>query len=332
MALEKIYTELAELYHNSGKEFFAEVTALLENYFPAMEHTILGQNEEGDWKLFSSTIRNPDETDFLKKMAGMECKEYRKESFCFTRARNGVKSHIVIPLTIRKRKTAGIWIIESLSREHFSLDREMVRLGKFLALFLQLSVDERLCVFNRYLDAGMNLPGRVYFQQVAERILKHGHPVLFCCFRLDKYREGIRMRGAQTMESEMQKLKKRVTGLELGNVYSLSEDTLAVITPESRQEAYARMEEILEEAQMAKQVKAAMLVLADKKDILTEMEEVFSECNTGITWVEMQKKEGPLAVLFGEEQEQEKEMDVTADGEEDLAAGLLGLLEKEDMK
>ena len=92
------------------------------------------------------------------------------------------------------------------------------------------------------------------------------------------------------------------------------------------------MEEILEEAQMAKQVKAAMLVLADKKDILTEMEEVFSECNTGITWVEMQKKEGPLAVLFGEEQEQEKEMDVTADGEEDLAAGLLGLLEKEDMK
>ena len=52
MALEKIYTELAELYHNSGKEFFAEVTALLENYFPAMEHTILGQNEEGDWKLF----------------------------------------------------------------------------------------------------------------------------------------------------------------------------------------------------------------------------------------------------------------------------------------
>ena len=108
MALEKIYTELAELYHNSGKEFFAEVTALLENYFPAMEHTILGQNEEGDWKLFSSTIRNPDETDFLKKMAGMECKEYRKESFCFTRARNGVKSHIVIPLTIRKRKTAGI--------------------------------------------------------------------------------------------------------------------------------------------------------------------------------------------------------------------------------
>ena len=92
------------------------------------------------------------------------------------------------------------------------------------------------------------------------------------------------------------------------------------------------MEEILEEAQMAKQVKAAMLVLADKKDILTEMEEVFSECNTGITWVEMQKKEGRLAVLFAEVQEQEKEMDVTADGEEDLAAGLLGLLEKEDMK
>jgi len=328
MALENIYTELTELYHSSGKEFFAEVTALLENYFPAMEHTILGQNEEGDWKLFSSTIRNPDETDFLKKMAGMECKEYRKESFCFAKVRNGVKSHIVIPLTIRKRKTAGIWIIESLSREHLSLDREMVRLGKFLALFLQLSVDERLCVFNRYLDAGMNLPGRVYFQQVTERILKHGHPVLLCCFRLDKYREGIRMRGVQTMESEMQKLKKRVTGLELGNVYSLSEDTLAVITPESRQEAYARLEEVLEEAQMAKQVKAAMLVLEDKKDILTEMEEVFSECNTGITWVEMQKKEGPLAVLFGEGQEPEEEMDVTADGEEDLAAGLLGLLEK----
>lgn len=329
MALEKLCIELTELYHSSGKEFFSEVTALLENYFPAMEHTILGQNEEKDWKLFSSTIRNPDETDFLKRIAGGECKEYRKESFCFTKVRSGVKSHIVIPLTIRKRRTVGLWIIESRSREHLSPDREVVRLGKFLALFLQLSVDERLCVFNRYLDAGMNLPGRVYFLQVAEKILKHGHPVFVCCFRLDKYREGIRMRGARMMESEMQKLKKRVTGLELGNVYSLSEDTLAVITPESRQEAYARMEEVLEEAQMAKQVKAAMLVLEAEKDVLTEMEEVFSECNTGITWVEMQKEEGPLAVLFGEEQKPEKEMDDATDGEEDLAFGFLGLLGKE---
>lgn len=67
MALEKIYIELMELYNSSGKEFFSEVTALLENYFPAMEHTILGRNEEGDWRLCSSTIRNSDETDFLKK-------------------------------------------------------------------------------------------------------------------------------------------------------------------------------------------------------------------------------------------------------------------------
>ena len=330
MTLEKIYREMTELYHSSGKEFFAEVTALLENYFPSMEHTILGQNEEGDWKLLSSTIRNSDETDFLKKMAGMECKECRKETFCFTTVRSGVKGHMVIPLIIRKRRMTGLWIIESLCREHLNPGREIVMLGKFLALFLQLSVDERLCVFNRYLDAEMNLPGRVYFLQVAERILKHGHPVLLCCFRLDKYREGIRMHGAKMMESKMQKLKKKVTGLELGNVYSLSEDTLAVITPESRQEAYARLEEVLDEAKMAKQVKAAMLILEEKKDILTEMEEAFSECNTGITWVEMQKKEGPLAVLFGEEQKQEKEMDDAAEGEEDIAFGLLGLLGKED--
>ena len=110
MTLEKIYREMTELYHSSGKEFFAEVTALLENYFPSMEHTILGQNEEGDWKLLSSTIRNSDETDFLKKMAGMECKECRKETFCFTRLCWGVNGNLVIPLIIRKRRMTGFCI------------------------------------------------------------------------------------------------------------------------------------------------------------------------------------------------------------------------------
>lgn len=330
MALEKIYIELMELYNSSGKEFFSEVTALLENYFPAMEHTILGRNEEGDWRLCSSTIRNSDETDFLKKVAEMECKECGKENFCFSKVRNGVKSHIVIPLTIRKRKTVGVWILESLSRERLNLEREIVRIGKFLALFLQMSVDERLCVVNRYLDAGTNLPGRLYFMQVAARISKHGRPVLLCCFRLDKYREGIRMRGAEMMESEMQKLTKKIIGLELGNVYSISEDTLVVITPESRQEVYARLEEVLEEAQTAKQVKTAMFALEAEKDILTEIEEIFSECTTGITWVEMQKKEGPLGALFGEERNLEEEMNGAEDGGEDFALGLLGLLGKED--
>ena len=54
--MEKIYDDLIELYHNSGKEFFQEMVALLKHRFPLREHTVLIRGETGEWKLGASSL------------------------------------------------------------------------------------------------------------------------------------------------------------------------------------------------------------------------------------------------------------------------------------
>ena len=291
MTLEKMYIELMDLYNTSGKEFFTEAVAFLAECFPGREHTILGRSEEDGWKLVSSTLKDADETEFLRKAAVKEYEDNGKDSFCFTVQRPGVSSHMAVPLAVSRRKTAGMWVIERRTGEKTGVDRSAYRVGQLLAFFLQISQDERVRVFNRYLDADMNLPGRLYFRQVAGRIQEQGHQVILCGFRWDKYREGIRLRGSKEMEEKLHQLVGQVASLELGNMYALSEDTIAVISIADRQEVYARMESLLEEEGMGSVLKAVMMRPEPKQEILTEMEELFSMCSTGIIWYRMQEKE-----------------------------------------
>ncbi len=295
MTLEKVYSELMDLYNTSGKEFFTEAAAFLSDCLPGREHTILGRSEEDGWKLAASTIRDPDETEFLRRAAGMEYKDNGKEFFCFTSQRQGIRSHLAVTLSVRRRGTAGLWIIESRAGEKINPDKSVWRIGQLMAFFLQRSQDERLRVLNRYLDAATGLPGRMYFRQTAGRIQEQGHQVILCGFRWDKYREGIRLKGSEEMEERVRQLAVKVASLELGNLYALSEDTIAVISIAERQEVYARMESILEEDGMGNVIKAVMMRPEPKQEILTEMEELFSMCSPGIIWYRMQEKESVFA-------------------------------------
>lgn len=290
MTLEKMYSELMDLYNTSGKEFFSEAVAFLAECFPGREHTILGRSEEDGWKLVSSTLKDADETEYLRKAVVKEYEDNGRESFCFTVQRPGVSSHMAVPLTVCRHKTAGVWVIERRAGEKPGADRSAYRVGQLLSFFLQISLDERVRVFNRYLDAGMNLPGRLYFRQVAGRIQEQGHQVILCGFRWDKYREEVRLKGSKEMEEKLRQLVEKIASLELGNMYALSEDTIAVISIADRQEVYARMESILEEEGMGGVLKAVMMRPEPKQEILTEMEELFSMCTTGIIWYRMQEK------------------------------------------
>lgn len=323
MTLEKIYSELMDLYNTSGKEFFIEVSAFLADCLPGKEHTILGRSEEDGWKLVSSTILDADETEFLRRSAGKEYKNNGKEFFCFTSQRQGISSHMAVPLSIRRRGTAGLWIIESRAGEKLNPDKSIWRIGQMMAFFLQVSQDERMRIFNRYLDAGTGLPGRMYFRQVVGRIQEQGYQVILCGFRWDKYREGVRLKGSEEMEERVRQLVSRVASLELGNMYALSEDTIAVISIAERQEVYARMESILEEEGMGSVIKAVMMRLEQKQEILTEMEELFSMCSPGIIWYRMQEKESVFAPFLKAASPQKEEgsaeiNEAGADGKEDL--------------
>ena len=49
ISAEKIYVELLELYHNSGREFYAEMAALLGQQTEGMEHSFLTL-EDDRWR------------------------------------------------------------------------------------------------------------------------------------------------------------------------------------------------------------------------------------------------------------------------------------------
>ena len=291
MVLEKVYEELMELYDSSGREFFSEAVTLLANWFTGREHTILARDGDDGWKLAASTLQDPDETGFLVKAAEREFNDCGRRFCFFSEMRNGVSSHKVIPLMIRKKEAAaGLWIMESDGKEKNNLDKELLKTGHLLAFFVQHSLDERMLVHNRYLDVGTNLPGRAYFGQVAKRIQEQGHQILLCGFRRNGFREAVRVKGMEKMQEELLRLCNKIKALGLGNVYFLAEDTVAMISPENKQEVYAALDCVLRDYGKEKTLKIVMLYLARGKDMLTEMEEAFSMGKAGDIWLHLGEK------------------------------------------
>lgn len=286
MVLEKIYGEFMELYDSSGKEFFSEAVVLLANWYTGREHTILARDGEGGWKLAASTLQDSDETDFLVRAAEKDFKECERGHFFFSAVRNSVCSHRVIPLMVRKGETAGLWIMESTGKEKIGTDREILKTGHLLAFFVQHSLDERMLVYNKYLDAEMNLPGKTYFRQVAGRIQEQGHPMIVCGFRWNQFREAVRVKGAQRMEEEMLRLCEKIKRLDLGNVYSLAEDTIVLVSADSSQEVYAGVDCTFRDQGMGEPLKIAILRLARGKDVLAELESAFQAGKAESIWIQ----------------------------------------------
>lgn len=91
ISAEKIYVELLELYHNSGREFYAEMAALLGQQTEGMEHSFLTL-EDDRWKLVASTVKNRDEREFLRKQADAMEAVSPKDFFWFSEQRSGEDS------------------------------------------------------------------------------------------------------------------------------------------------------------------------------------------------------------------------------------------------
>lgn len=326
MIFERKYVGLVELYDDSGKEFYQELAAFLANIYPDVEHTILECSGGNIWKKKATTLQDPDEIEFLVVMAKNEAVSMERNSFQFSISRKNIKGHVVIPLSIRGHKMIGIWIIENPWKDKVSADKEVLRFGKLLALILQASLDEKNSMFNRYIDAGTGLFGKQYFSQVIERILQKKHKVVLCFIRWNGYREMVRMKGAAEAEDQIQKLIRDVKHLELGNCYMLAEDTMSVISVESKQEAYARLELLVEEPVTGSNLKVAMIDLENPMDLFTYIEVLFGMCNPGIIWMQ---DRNPVADLFVAESDNEEGKSSKDEQEtDDMVDELLGLLER----
>ena len=175
ISAEKIYVELLELYHNSGR------AALLGQQTEGMEHSFLTL-EDDRWKMVASTVKNRDEREFLRKQADAMEEVSLKDSFLFPQQRAVVRTHLVIPLRVRNRFILALWIVESRIRERIP-EREILKIARLIALLFQLSRTER----NWYLDPGTGLPGRIYFSQILAKLLEGGHRINVCVFRIDRY-------------------------------------------------------------------------------------------------------------------------------------------------
>ena len=241
ISAEKIYVELLELYHNSGREFYAEMAALLGQQTEGMEHSFLTL-EDDRWKLVASTVKNRDEREFLRKQADAMEAVSPKDFFWFSEQRAVVRTHLVIPLRVRKRFIMAIWIVESRIRERIP-EREILKIARLIALLFQLSKAER----NWYLDPGTGLPGRLYFGQILAKLMEGGHRINVCVFRIDRYRERVRTNGCLEMEQEYREMIGQIRKLQMGNLYAVSDDTAAVISLTEEKEVYARIESLLDQ-------------------------------------------------------------------------------------
>ena len=265
ISADKIYAELLELYHNSGREFYAEMAALLGQQTDGMEHSFLTREDEG-WKIIASTVKNRDEREFLRRQADTLEDVTSRDFFSFPQQRAAVRTHLVIPLRVRKRFIRTIWIVESRIRERIP-EREIIRIARLIALFFQLSKTER----NWYMDPGTGLPGRTYFTQILAKIS-------VCVFRIDRYRERVQENGSLEMEREYRKMIEQIKQLQLGNLYAVANDTAAVISLIEEKEAYARTESILDRSD--RRILAAIIHPMKDEDIFAVMENRLSVCNT----------------------------------------------------
>lgn len=271
ISADKIYAELLELYHNSGREFYAEMAALLGQQTDGMEHSFLTREDER-WKIIASTVKNRDEREFLRRQADTLEDVTSRDFFSFPQQRAVVRTHLVIPLRVRKRFIRTIWIVESRIRERIP-EREIIRIARLIALFFQLSKTER----NWYMDPGTGLPGRTYFTQILAKLLDGGHKISVCVFRIDRYRERVQENGSLEMEREYRKMIEQIKQLQLGNLYAVADDTAAVISLIEEKEAYARTESILDRSD--RRILAAIIHPTKDEDIFAVMENRLSVCN-----------------------------------------------------
>ena len=302
--IDKIASELVELYQNSGSEFLDEAMVIIKSYTPNIYHSFFRVREDGVYEVLVSDIKDVDELRFLERAL---YKELPKDNFkgCFQLSvkRGSVQSHLAFPLMV-KNALCGVWVLESSATGGIQFEEAIYKLANLMALFIQNECLEKACVQNLYLDAVTKLPGREYFSKVIEQLKKQKCKVFLGAFRMMNYREGIRMHGSSYMEKNFLNILHAIQGLEIGKLYVLSEDTVALLINESKQESFAGIKEVMNLAKGNVLLAGVFLQLEREENILTLLEEIFSVTASGSVW---KRETSQISSLFVGAIEQDKE-------------------------
>ena len=306
---------MIDLYHNSGKEFFAEVVALLVRHYPQKEHTLCYKDMSNAWKVLASTLQNQDERHFLRNIVKKECNDFVRGIFLFTEMRKGIYEHIAIPLVAKTKGVIGIWIIEKTTKGKNGSQQELIELANFMVILLELFLHERLCRYNKYMDVETGLQGKTYFEQMVIKLLESQYDIKYCLLRMHGYREYVCKKGGDRTKNEMSQLIDTIKDENMGNIYSISEDTVAIVSLESTQEICAGAEYMMQKLGI-RGGKLKIIVIHSEclklsKDIFAEIEIAFSKCEIGSIWTQRPKK-GYLEI------KQSQAAVITLEGEEDV--------------
>lgn len=317
--IEKICAELVELYQNSESEFFDEALALIKAYMPQLYHSIFLFDKEGAYRTITSDITDEDEILFWERALRKEPNASMKTCFCCPVGRVGIRTHIVIPLFV-KEDVCGAWVLESKTQEEIRVEAPQLRVANLLALFVRNEILEKQCIQNLYLDAQTELPGKNYFLRIVNRLRMQKYKVLLGVFRIVNYREGIRLHGNKYMEDVFLNLLVEIKGLGIGNVYVLSEDSVALLINESEQEGFAGIKQVMNHREQGIDLVGAFLSLDKEEDIMTLLEEVFSVTPPGNIW---RREQNPIASLFLSAETTEKEEEESDELTQELVEKLL---------
>lgn len=317
MTVERISAQLLELYKNSGSDFFEEAIALIKAHMADLCHSLFSIEREDRCKVLSTNIKDADEIVFWERALQKELCTGMKTCFQIPIKRLGIQSHIIIPLFVRE-ELCGVWILESRTQEEIRVEKVHLNIANLIALFIKDASLIRKCVQNMYLDAETELPGRAYFQKIIGRL--QNHKIWLSVFRILNYREGIRMHGNTYMEEAFKGFLQQVRKIEKGNIYILSEDTVALLSNENEIESFAGAKQIMTYQIKELNIIGAFLDLSREEHIMTLLEEIFSITPAGNIW---RREQNPIASLFLSEAPKEKAVEKQEDLPQELVEELL---------
>ena len=305
--IDKISVELVELYQNCGSEFLEEALALIRAYMPQLYHSLFQIDKNGMWRVLATDITDDGEILFWERALRKEPISDIKTCFCISARRMGVRGHIVIPLFV-KEEICGAWVIESRVQEEIKIELSHLKVARLLALFIRSEMLEKECIQNLYLDEKTELPRKTYFLKIINRLQSQRHNVFLSVFRIANYREGIRMHGSSCMEDVFMGLLAEINKLEVGNLYILAEDTVALLLNESEQESFAVTKQVMNYQSKNVSIIGAFFNLNKEENVMALLEEVFAVTSAGNIW---RRESNPIASLFlsMEQTEKEKELD-----------------------
>lgn len=279
------YNEMIRLYGLYERRFFRDLAVIMRRRFMPYYHTFLECSAE-TIKLLSSTIPDKDEIQFLINMLNKEKSLAKRNGFCLSDKRAGIKSHLVFPLELFEEQVLGYWIIESKSMKKILGKKQMSQYAKVLSLILQLQRERESASYNLEIDERSGLPGNMAFERYVFTLLAKKIGYALCVFRVDEYRIRLKNEGEDEIKHLTASFIDKAKLAVLGELYSLSEDTIVIVSMQEEKELYAQLYAFATQNDLWQFIK---IVMIPSNKIHTEnirkiIEIAMGLCKTGMIW------------------------------------------------